>query len=85
MNDELINLTVRTRDRIVYSGSVKSFSSVNDTGKFDVLPQHANFISLIKDELVIRDDKGKVEKIPLSGGILRVERNVAEVFLGIEK
>jgi len=67
-----------------YDGRAFSISAVNDTGPFDILPRHHNFISLLsKCELVIRTvDKGD-EKIIISGGIMHVKADQVIVFLDI--
>ena len=85
MNNDLLEISVRTRDRVIYSGKAKSVTSVNDKGKFDILPKHSNFISLINELLIIRDPGGATRKIPVESGILRVEQDRIEVFLGIKK
>lgn len=77
-------LIVRSREGIVYNGQVSSITSINEKGKFDVLPQHANFISLIEKELVIRDLDNKAQKISLSNGLMRVRKDNVEVYLGVE-
>ncbi|KKQ24839.1 MAG: hypothetical protein US62_C0013G0011 [Candidatus Woesebacteria bacterium GW2011_GWA1_37_8] len=68
----------------MYQGQVASITSFNKKGKFDVLPQHANFISLIQRSLVIRDNKGEVSEIKVSNGLMRVKEDRVEVYIGIE-
>lgn len=84
MNDELLKLYIRNRDEVIYSGEVSSITSVNDKGRFDVLPQHANFISLIRDYVIIRETDGKKREIKLDNAIIRVEKDEVEIFLGIK-
>lgn len=84
MNDENFNVLVLSRGGILYKGAVKSITSVNDQGRFDVLPHHANFISLIKDILIIRELSGNVKEIKIGDGILRVTEKAVEVYLGVE-
>lgn len=78
------NLFVKSRDGVIFSGPVLSLTSYNKKGRFDVLPGHANFISLIKEKLVIRDAKGVIKELPLTNGLMRFKKNSAEVYLGIE-
>ncbi len=72
MVDKPIHLKVATRGELVYEGDVISMSSVNDKGKFDVLIRHANFITLIRDEIIIRDTDGEERVIKIGKGILKV-------------
>ena len=78
-------LKVLSRGDILFEGEVESLSSVNDTGKFDVLRGHANFISLIRDYLVIREKGGRTKEIKIGSGILKVLDNEANIYLGINK
>lgn len=78
------HLLVRSREGIVYRGNVDSITSYNDEGEFDVLAEHANFISLVQKRLVIRDMQGQIRKIDVSSALMRVRENIVEVYLGVE-
>ena len=84
MVDKPIHLKVVTRGELVYEGDVISMSSVNDKGKFDVLIRHANFITLIRDEIIIRDTGGEERVIKIGRGILKVFENEASAYLGVK-
>jgi len=81
--DERLEVEVMGRDRVVYRGEAVSVSSVNGKGKFDILPEHANFITLIGERLVIRPVMGEVVDVPIRFGLMRVLRGRVEVFLGV--
>ena len=80
----IFNVLVKSREGVVFQGSVESISSINEKGKFDVLAQHANYISLIEKEITIIDLEGKIKRIPLTNGLIRVRENNVEVYLGVE-
>ena len=44
-----IKLFMRSRNKVFYDGSITTLTSVNETGEFDVLETHANFITMVKD------------------------------------
>ncbi len=67
----------------MYEGDVKAITSHNDKGPFDVLAQHANFISLIKDSLTIHKTDGTKQDMKVDSGIIKVENNQMEIYLGI--
>lgn len=69
---------------LVYGGTVKSLSSINDAGPFDILSFHTNFITIIKKNLTLKLDSGEEKQYKLDTGILRVMKNVVDVYLGIE-
>lgn len=80
---DLLSLTVRSRDKILFQGEVKAVSSENEAGVFDVLPQHANFISIIKNNLVILEPNSQKRTFELKIGLLKVWENEAYVYLDI--
>ena len=70
-------------DKKNFKGKAKSVSSTNKVGNFDVLPHHSNFITVIKDKLIIRtDDENRVE-YEFKKGVLKVSDNEVEIFLGV--
>lgn len=77
------HLLVRSREGIIFQGDVDSISSYNDKGAFDVLAEHANFISLIKRKVIIRSGK-LVKSLDVSNALMRVRENYVEVYVGIE-
>ena len=79
MND--LNLTVRNRQGELFTGEVKAITSFNDKGVFDVLPEHENFISVIKKKVIIRKTKNEKQEIPLDNGVLKVYKNVVNIYL----
>lgn len=84
MKPRKLFLKVHTRKGIILDEEVKSISSVNDKGKFDVLQQHAQFISKIKDHIRFVKLNGEDLIIPVGDAIMRVKGVEVEVFLGIK-
>ncbi len=86
MNAKQLFLKVRSRDKVLFEGEVKSVTSYNDRGKFDVLDRHAQFISLIKDRLIVVTPDGKSTEIPgIVDGLMRVVENNINVYLGVKE
>lgn len=79
-----IYIKVRNPDEVVFEGEVDQISSSNKIGKFDILDNHANFISLIQDSLIMKK-AGAVNEIKVDSGVLRVQENKVFVYLGIKK
>lgn len=79
----LIHLRVRNRDGVIFEDDVKAVSSVNDKGPFDVLPRHANFITLIKNYIVIRKKDNSKQDFKVDSGLLQATNNTVVVFIGI--
>ena len=78
-------LKVITRQGELFDGEVKSLSSSNAEGVFDVLREHTQFISIIKEKLTIRKLDNSVQYIPVDNAIMRVKGELVQVFLGIKQ
>lgn len=83
MQIKKLTLTVKSRDGDVFSSPVKSVTSYNEKGRFDVLSYHANFISLIRDYVEYIDMNNKKTKLQVRDAVMRVENNKVDVFIGI--
>jgi F0F1-type ATP synthase epsilon subunit len=69
--------------KVYFDGDAQSISAVNDTGNFDILPKHHNFMTLINTgEVIVRSEKGE-EKIPIQRGIMHVKADEVVVFLDV--
>lgn len=80
---DVLDLIIRKRDGIVFKGYVRSISSINDKGPFDVLPRHTNFVAVIRDQMRLVVESGKANNIPISRGVIKVKENQVEIYLGI--
>lgn len=78
-----IMLVIRQREKLLFSGEVRAFTSTNDKGIFDVIYKHANFISLINKTYMIHNIDGSMNEVHIEEGIMRVSDNKVTVFLGI--
>ncbi len=84
MDSSIFNLIILSREGIIFQNNVSSITSYNTSGKFDILAQHANFISLITNEVVVRDTKGLETKFKISNALIKVIRNNVKIYLGID-
>ena len=84
-NDNLLKVTVRSRQGLVFEGELGAVSSYNQKGPFDVLPLHTNFVTMISKRVVLHRADGKREEIIVDNGVLLVEKNEVKVFLGVSK
>lgn len=77
-------IDVRSPETIYYVGEAEGLSSVNEKGIFDVLSLHENFISLIRERIVIHQKIGQSKEIKIENGIVKVFKNKVYVLVGIE-
>ncbi|OGY09351.1 MAG: hypothetical protein A2782_02665 [Candidatus Blackburnbacteria bacterium RIFCSPHIGHO2_01_FULL_43_15b] len=65
----------------LYEGDVEYVSSENSSGKFDILPHHANFISIIEDkEIIAKTANGKVETFKFLKAIMLFQDNSLKIY-----
>lgn len=79
----LFDLVIRNKQGIVYNDKVEAVSSKNAKGSFDILPQHENFISIIKENIVIHKKLNQNQEIKIENGILRVYKNKVNIYIGV--
>jgi len=69
--------------KVYYDDLAESISAENDTGQFDILPKHHNFMTLINAcDIVVRNGD-KEEKITVQKGIMHVKADEVVVFLDV--
>lgn len=69
--------------KVYYDGLAESISAENDTGPFDILASHHNFMTLLSPcEIVVRDGS-KEEKVKIQRGIMHVKKDEVIVFLDV--
>ena len=80
---ETLSLLVRSRETEYFNGKISALSSTNKKGAFDILSEHAHFISLIQKGITIHKIDGSTQEITFSNAVLKVKDNMAEVYIGI--
>lgn len=79
-----IKVIVRDTQNVLFEGEVERISSFNEVGKFDVYPMHANFISIIHQELALYHSNEKIKEMKIEQAVMKVKADVVHIFLGIE-
>jgi F0F1-type ATP synthase epsilon subunit len=74
-------VVVRNKEKLLFSGKAQAVSSINVKGPFDVLSQHENFISLIKDKVIIHITPTEQQEIKIENGIIRVFNDKIFVYV----
>jgi len=85
---EFLQVKVYSPFKVYFNDRALSISAENDTGPFDILPKHHNFMSLLNAcDLIVRlrarDGKDKEQKIRISRGIMHVRQDQVTVFLDV--
>lgn len=82
--NNLLNVKILTPKQTLFEGEALSVSSKNSSGKFDILPQHANFLTLIENQplTVIKQNKEKIT-LNLVAGVIYAESNQVHIYTDI--
>lgn len=75
-------LHVQSRDKVMYDGVINSLSAQNQNGRFDILPLHSNFVSVIEGKISFITAEGQTQEMNLNSGVLRVIENRIEIYIG---
>lgn len=69
--------------KVYFEGEAYSMSAVNDTGPFDILPKHHNFLCmLVPCTLSIKSPDG-VQNIKVNRALMHVKANRVVVFMDV--
>lgn len=79
-----INVVVRNRNTVLFQDKVSGVTSYNDKGVFDILPKHINFISIIKNSVIIHKSNNESQEIKINNGVVRVYKNSAFFYVNFE-
>ena len=79
---DTLTIFIRSKSKTYFEGKCQTLTSQNEVGEFDVLPRHANFVTLIKDNIIINKGKEDEQKFDVTSGIINVENNKVDVYLG---
>jgi len=85
-SDENLFLSVRiaSAEGVIWEGTANSVSSVNRDGPFDILPQHAQFITLVSNApVIVRPVSGAAETFTFRSAVMHVYGNTVAVYVGI--
>ena len=80
----ILTVIIRNKDKVLYSGQAFAISATNDKGPFDILAEHENFISTIKDKVIIRPTTKEKTEIQIENGLLRVYKDKVYVYVNFK-
>jgi F0F1-type ATP synthase epsilon subunit len=78
-----LQVTMRSREKVLYKGVATTVSSENERGPFDILVSHANFISLIHNYVIIDHGLPTEQSFQIDKGIMYVASNKIDIYVGI--
>lgn len=80
----LLRVKIYTPFKTFYEGDARSVSATNETGIFDVLPTHHNFITmLLPCDVLVETPEKEVKTIPIARGLMHVKEDKLIIFLDV--
>ena len=79
----LLRVIAREPFKIYYEGPAKIVSGTNKIGRFDVLPGHADFFSVMSPGEVVIETEKETVNFAVSGGIIGVRNDEVMLFVNI--
>lgn len=83
IDDLNMHVKVYAPFKTYFDGPAVSVSAVNDTGPFDILKRHHNFMTLVNQcDLIIRTENEE-KRIQINRGVMHVKADRVIVFLDV--
>ncbi len=81
---DLLNVLVTSSHEVIWEGKARSVSSTNIEGPFDILPQHATFVTIVENHDVrILDAENKARDFHFDRCVIFNRANKVSVYTQI--
>ncbi len=82
--EDTFQVKVYSPFHVYFDAPALSVSAANETGPFDVLPHHHNFLTLLSPcEVIVRTTENTDQKFKITHGVMLVKADEATVFLDV--
>ncbi len=82
-NNSVLNVNIKSRTNTYFNGTATSITSINDTGEFDILPFHANFVTLIHGFVTIDKRMPTEKKLEIKSAVLSALGGKVDIYVEI--
>ena len=79
--NSVIDVIVLNREETLFRDKANAVTSYNEKGIFDILPQHENFISLIRQSLIIHKNNTPDLEIKIENGLIKVYKDSVSCYV----
>jgi len=83
-NHKTMRVIIRNTETVIFDQQADRVSSFNEVGRFDIFPMHANFISIINQEVAVYNKNEKLKELKIEQAVMKVKQDLVHIFLGIE-
>ncbi len=83
LKKEKLKVIINSPNKLIWSGVATSVSSKNSAGPFDVLPEHANFITMIQNDPIVVRFLDKEHVFTYKNAVLSVYNGIVTIYTEI--
>jgi F0F1-type ATP synthase epsilon subunit len=81
MNEKpVLHVKISTPTEVLFEGDASSVSSVNSQGAFDILPKHANFVTLVKGEPIAVRTEQRERQYSFKNAVIHTESSKVRIY-----
>lgn len=75
-----LTVKVSTPKEIIWEGEAQSVSSENSQGVFDILPFHANFVTLIQNKAIVVRTNVREKQFSFTNAVIHTEDSKVRIY-----
>ena len=83
-DNEDLHVKVSTPTKVLFEGVAESVSSENTQGNFDILPYHADFVTLIQRKAIVIRTEGREKQFSFKNAVIHVTKNKLRIYGDVE-
>jgi F0F1-type ATP synthase epsilon subunit len=83
MKDEL-DVVVNEPEQTIWEGRAQAVTSKNSDGTFDILPGHANFITLVENESIKIFQGGETKTFTFEQAVIHTYNDKVNIYGGLQ-
>jgi len=76
----MLSVKVNTADKVLWEGEADSVSSKNTQGSFDILPKHANFVTIVRKNPIIIRKKDFERSFSFDVAVIHTHDSIVRVY-----
>lgn len=81
MSQPTLKVRILSPQLLIFEGKANSVSSKNFAGNFDILPEHANFLTMVDNApIVVRTPDGEKKEFKVPFAIIYTHSNMVNIY-----
>jgi len=81
--NNILSVKINSPDKIIWEGKAEYVSSVNSQGPFDILPFHANFITIIENKPIKIKSGPSLQQYTFPRAVIYAHKNSVLIYTNI--